>query len=226
MWDKLSRVHPESGAWPSPNVLQKSPFARRVATVVSLWAFCDVELLLLLTGFLKADYRIVAEMLNVVTSGEAKMAMLKAAAATRLRKRPKDLKLFDNVIDKVRDYKNTRNNMVHHLWGWAGKLDETKHLILASPSALIAFELDKRSYESSKKPTKVPAQIDTSNVRVARNTEFQTAENDSRRAIEMVRLLRKCLFGPRASRTQARVQLCRLLPVAPKDQVKSTRKAH
>jgi len=224
MWDKLSRVHPTSGAWLSPTVLRKSPFAPNVATVISLWAFCDVELVLLLTSFLKADYRIVAQMLNVVVSGETRMAMLSAAAESRLVKRPRDLALFNVVTSEVRRYRKTRNDLVHHLWGWAGKLDETEHLVLAQPIALMTHELNKRAYESAKKPRRVPAQLDTSSIRVGRTTEFQKAESDARKAIEIVRLLRQALSGPRTRRAGARAQLSRLLPAQPKPQAKAKRR--
>jgi hypothetical protein len=88
--------------------------ANYVAEIVALWSRIDSELGAILAYMLKGDVRSSVAMYSALTSSQAQMAALEAAAGVSLP--PDDLKLFGAVIKLIKRAGAKRNKLAHWLW--------------------------------------------------------------------------------------------------------------
>ena len=113
----------------SVKALDERPgLAIRVMGVINTWAHIDHMLTIIASTVLKADFKIVAEMLRAISGGEAKRAAILAAVNTGL---PDEAELFAAIWKATKPSRNRRNEFAHHLWGTCPQLPDD--LLLADP---------------------------------------------------------------------------------------------
>jgi hypothetical protein len=128
----FSKVNPKASASIGVDaLLQRPDLALHVTSVISTWAFCDTYLAAMLCRFLKADAAwVVAQMLDAVTSSDARKAAITAAAKASLP--DKDFAQYQRVMKEITPSRNTRNRFAHWLWGASPEMPDA--LILMDPT--------------------------------------------------------------------------------------------
>ena len=118
------------------NITSYPDLALLVMTVIDTWSRIDVELAIMLTAFLKADFIVVTAMLQALTGGEGRRAALLGAANQALS--GDDLKLFNAVMKVIAPSRNRRNEFAHHIWNHSPEVPDA--LILIDPKHLVRDE--------------------------------------------------------------------------------------
>ena len=184
----LSRVHPNPGVRIATGVTPHTPdMARCAFAVINLWAQCDNAYARILSSLMKADPVTGTAMYLALASGEAKKAVLFAAARHAL---SEDLyNLLRAVITATKASRNQRNDFAHHLWGNSPGLPST--VLLVHPTILATFLAAKDAW-NGREPE---PQLDRSKVMVYRLADFQEAEQAACDAHLWTARLAKALSG-------------------------------
>lgn len=92
--------------------LRRHPdLAARVADIIAIWSCIDLQLGAILAFMVKGDVRSSIAMYSALTSSQAQMAVLEAAA--RISLSPDDLNLFGAVLTLVKRAGAKRNKLAH-----------------------------------------------------------------------------------------------------------------
>jgi hypothetical protein len=87
-----------------------------------------------------ADARTGIAMFQAITSGVARMDVLRAAAETRLKDHPRHLSFYEAVILYMKPAVKTRNDIAHNIWGTCEELPNA--LLLTDPKVWASYALD------------------------------------------------------------------------------------
>ena len=125
-----------------PTVLDDKPeIASAVARVIGHWSQIDLQLVFVVAGFLDADFRVAADMLNAIQNSGARRDAIDAAARRALSDKPDDLRLFRAVVQCVSSTRSMRNAYAHWLWGKTPKLKDKLVLVEPNATAAVGAEL-------------------------------------------------------------------------------------
>ncbi len=193
-------------------------FPERTATTMSVVSTCssiDQSIANLVSRFLKADYEVVAEMLQAVISAEGRTAAILAAAKHTLP--DEDITLFDAVRVATNPSRKKRHAFAHHIWGFSPQIDDA--LLLMDPKYFIGFSaaLANHMQDIYSAPfeidhTSMP-QFDTSKVFVHRKRDLIEAREDANRAYGYFHDLGFILDHKHPARGPMRAQLLNEPPI-------------
>ena len=120
--------------------------------VIAVWAHIDGNLASVLTNCLKTDITTGAAMYQALTGGDAKRAVLLAAASTRLS--PDDFAIFNAALRVIKPSRDRRNDFAHNIWAYSAQVPNA--LLLMHSSVVINQNVAWRQYiEDHKKPIEV-----------------------------------------------------------------------
>ena len=158
-------------------LLRHPQLAARIASAIALWARIDAELGAILAFMLKGDVRPSIAMYAALTSSQAQMAALEAAARASLA--ADDRKLFGAVLVLVKRAGAKRNKIAHWLWGESPEIKDA--LILFDPDSVLDHHTRVKAFVDKLSDmalidlmdfTTPAPQMDTSNAFVYRDREF------------------------------------------------------
>jgi hypothetical protein len=164
--------------------------------VIVVWSYTDLALTALTARFLKADFLIVAEMLNALVSQSARQSAMLGAAKAAL---PGDvLTLLTDVLKLIRPSRERRNAYAHNLWAYHPELPDA--LLLVDPRRLATVdaqylaksaELNQwaRKDDGTPPPTFEIEGLDTSEVYVYRQPDIEADLKDAKEAHNLVKML-------------------------------------
>lgn len=113
-----------------------------VLRTISSWSLIDQQLGIIAANCLRANARVIIEMLNAIVSTEGRRAALCSIVASRLGD-SEDGTLFNAIEKCVNSRRKTRNLYVHWLWGICKQLPD--RLILANPAAFSRDQLSQQA---------------------------------------------------------------------------------
>jgi hypothetical protein len=132
----ILRVRRNATANIDPSALRRHPdLAVCIADIVAIWARIDSDLGSALAFMLNGAIRPAVAMYGALTSAQAQMAALEAAARECLS--PENLDLFGAVIVLVKQAGAKRNKIVHWLWGDSPDIPHA--LVLFDPISNMEF---------------------------------------------------------------------------------------
>jgi hypothetical protein len=132
----LSSVRRNATVRLDPLAPERRPaLAGRIATIIAIWSRIDSDLAAILAYMLKGELSAAIAMYSALTSSQAQMAALEAAARVSLA--DADRPLFGAVLSLVKRAGAKRNRIAHWLWGESDELPDA--LILADPDALLSL---------------------------------------------------------------------------------------
>lgn len=193
--------------------------ALEVMAVINTWAYCEFEMAHWLAELLRTDSRVAYGMLNALSGGEARRAVLDGAAKTALSKG--DFALYESVERQVRASRRLRNRFAHGLWGTL-PIELPQHLLLIQPEDLTDNIIDWSKRKSA--PEAYP-KLDYSKVEVYAAAELENARLDAEAALVLTRgLVWACTRRKTSLRAQRRRELSGFLAESPSERRKSLRR--
>jgi hypothetical protein len=158
-------------------LLRHPQLSARIGRAIALWARIDAELGAILAFMIKGDARSSIAMYAALTSSQAQMAALEAAARASLT--ADDLKLFGAVLVLVKRAGAKRNEIAHWLWGESLEIKDA--LVLFEPNSVLEHHTRVREFVDKLSDmdlmtlmdSTIPApQMDTLSAFVYRDTDF------------------------------------------------------
>lgn len=171
-------------------VEKRIPLAASVMSVIGAWSSNDLILARLTSTFLKADFEIVAAMMQALTGGEGRRSAIGAAAEAALD--ADNYKLFQAVQKANRPSRNRRNDFCHHVWAISDQLPDAVLLIDPKHMTMLSAQRYATIAEVYKNPSRASdlealPEVDPKNVFVYRVTDLGQEEDAALKA--SIRLL-------------------------------------
>jgi hypothetical protein len=152
-------------------LLRHPKLATSMAYAIAVWSRIDAELGTILAYMLKGDTQAAVAMYAALTSSQAKMDALEAAARVSLV--GDDRRLFAAVLILVKRAGAKRNRVAHWLWGECPQIPNA--LILIDPDAVLDFHTDVKEFMQALSEDKlgVPRpKVDIARAFVYRSADF------------------------------------------------------
>lgn len=182
-------------------LVERADHALLAMRVISIWSMTDHTFSVMASMFLRADFEVVNEMLQALTSSEGRRAAIAAAARASLTE--DDLNLYRAVLKVTKPSRERRNDFAHHIWGYLTRPHDV--VLLADPKAISAYNASTQAKQVGLKPRAAKA-LDISKILVFRIKDLEEEVAAAKLAQRLVTQFSKAISGEHSA-TQARTAL-------------------
>lgn len=176
----LSKVRPKCDIDISPGAINRRPqFAFDVLRVIAFWAHIDGNLATLLSRMLNSDIAAGTAMYEALNGGDARRAVLLAAAQHSL---PDWANLLlQATLSAIKTSRNQRNDFAHHIWASTEEMPDA--ILLMHPSVVTRYNISFRQVHKVDGANVIkPETIDYTKVMVYRAKDFSRAVQEAAEA--------------------------------------------